>query len=450
MSFEKEFVWGAATSSYQIEGAPFEDGKGASIWDVYSHLPGKVFEGHHGDVACDHYHRFHEDVLLMARLGIKAYRFSISWPRVMPMGTGNVNQKGLDFYSRLVDDLLAHGITPYATLYHWDQPYELYKRGGWLNPDSPKWFADYAAEVARALGDRVKHFITFNEPQVFIGLAFVEGVHAPGLRLPVNETLTMAHHVMLAHGMASMELRSLIPDVKIGYAPTSNVPVPVTRKTEDVEAARKAYFTMPENGDWSWNVSWWSDPVMLGQYPDDGLRILEKNLPQIGQEDMKIIHQKPDFYGQNIYRGIPVKADGHGWKEVLHKPGSPKTAINWHVDFDCLYWGVKFLYERYGTPVMITENGMSSHDWPSLDGAVHDPARIDYLHRHLLGLRKASEEGASVAGYFQWSLMDNFEWARGYNDRFGLIYVDYETQERIPKDSFEWYRDTILCNGENL
>lgn len=182
MSFEKEFVWGAATSSYQIEGAPFEDGKGASIWDVYSHLPGKVFEGHHGDVACDHYHRFHEDVLLMARLGIKAYRFSISWPRVMPMGTGNVNQKGLDFYSRLVDDLLAHGITPYATLYHWDQPYELYKRGGWLNPDSPKWFADYAAAVARALGDRVKHFITFNEPQVFIGLAFVEGVHAPGLR----------------------------------------------------------------------------------------------------------------------------------------------------------------------------------------------------------------------------------------------------------------------------
>ena len=450
MGFQKDFVWGAATSSYQIEGAAFEDGKGLSIWDVYAHQPGKVFEGHNGDVACDHYHRFEEDVKLMKQLGIKAYRFSISWPRILPDGIGTVNQKGLDFYSRLTDALLENGITPYVTLYHWDQPYELYLRGGWLNPDSPKWFAEYAAVVARALGDRVKNFITFNEPQVFIGLAFVDGVHAPGHKLPRREALSMAHHVMMAHGLASMEIRSSVPDAKIGYAPTSNVPVPVSSDPKDVEAARNAYFRMPENGDWSWNVSWWSDPVMLGNYPEEGLRILEKDLPVMGPDDMKIIHQKPDFYGQNIYRGIPTKAVPGGWETVPHSPGAPKTAINWHVDFDCLYWGVKFLYERYQTPVVITENGMSSHDWPALDGKIHDYARIDYLHRHLRGLKRAAEEGVDVAGYFQWSLMDNFEWARGYNDRFGLIYVDYATQERIPKDSFEWYRNTIMQNGENL
>lgn len=450
MSLKQDFIWGAATSSYQIEGAAFEDGKGASIWDIYAHQPGKVFEGHHGDVACDHYHRFLEDVEWMAKLGIRAYRFSVSWPRILPDGTGLVNQKGLDFYSRLVDALLEHGITPYVTLYHWDQPYALYQKGGWLNPDSPKWFAEYAAVIARALGDRVKHFITFNEPQVFIGLAYVDGVHAPGYQLPCSETLQMAHHVMLAHGMASLELRSIIPGVQIGYAPTSNVPIPVTNAPEDIEAARKAYFLMPENGDWSWNVSWWSDPVMLGRYPEDGVKILEKYMPVIRQDDMKTIHQKPDFYGQNIYRGIPTKAEGNGWRTLLHRQGGPKTAINWPVDFDCLYWGVKFLYERYDTPVIITENGMSSHDWPSLDGRIHDPARIDYLHRHLQGLKKAVEEGVNVAGYFQWSLMDNFEWARGYNDRFGLIYVDYETQKRIPKDSFTWYQNTIAHNGENL
>ncbi|MBS4985350.1 MAG: beta-glucosidase [Hungatella hathewayi] len=461
MSFRNDFVWGAATSACQIEGAAFEDGKGKSIWDVYAHLPGKVFEGEHGDVACDHYHRFEEDVKLMAELGISAYRFSISWPRVMPEGTGPVNEKGILFYSRLVDCLLSHGITPYVTLYHWDQPYELYKKGGWLNPDSPKWFAEYARTVGEALGDRVKHFITFNEPQVFIGLAFVDGVHAPGHRMSRAETLLMAHHVLLAHGMASQALRACVPEVQVGYAPTSDVPVPVSDSPEHVAAARNAYFAMPENGDWSWNVSWWSDPVMLGHYPEDGLWILEPDLPLIRQDDMKTIFQKPDFYGQNIYRGIPVSAAGNGtgnkvgdgaggWRKEKRSPGSPKTAIGWPVDFDCLYWGVKFLYERYQTPIFVTENGMSSHDWPSLDGKVHDPARIDYLHRHLRGLRRAAEDGVDVAGYFQWSLMDNFEWARGYNDRFGLIYVDFETQKRLPKDSFYWYRDVIRGNGENL
>jgi beta-glucosidase len=450
MGFKKDFIWGVATSSYQIEGAAFEDGKGASIWDVYAHVDGNVFEGHTGDVACDHYHLFRKDVALMAELGVKAYRFSISWPRVLPQGTGPVNEKGVAFYSALVDELLRHGITPYITLYHWDQPYELYKRGGWLNPDSPKWFGEYAALVAARLGGRAKHFITFNEPQVFIGLAFVDGTQAPGYKLPTRDTLQMAHHVMLAHGYASQAIRAAVPGAQIGYAPTSNVPVPASGSAADIEAAKRAYFEMPPGTDWSWNVAWWSDPVMLGRYPEDGLKLLEKDLPKITGSDLETIHQKPDFYGQNIYRGIPTRATEGGWESLPHPPGGPKTAIGWHVDFDCLYWGVKFLYDRYKTPIFITENGMSGTDWPDESGQVNDTARIDYLRRHLKGLRRAAEEGVAVDGYFEWSFMDNFEWTRGYSDRFGIVYVDYSTQKRIPKASFGWYRDMIRQNGEHL
>ncbi|MBT9776868.1 beta-glucosidase [Clostridium sp. MCC353] len=451
MSFSKDFVWGVATSSYQIEGAAQEDGKGLSIWDVYSHQPGKTFEGDNGDIACDHYHRYREDIKLMAELGVKAYRFSVSWPRVLPNGTGPVNEKGIQFYSDLVDEMLKYGITPYLTLYHWDMPYELYRRGGWMNPDSPKWFAEYAALIASRLGSRVKHYMTFNEPQVFIGLAFVDGVHAPGHKYTRKETLQMAHHVLLAHGLAAQAVRSHVPGAKIGYAPTSNVPVPISDRPEDIAAARRMFFEMPEDGDWSWNTAWWSDPVLLGHYPEDGMKVLEKDLPLMGQNDMAVICQPLDFYGQNIYRGVPVRADENGRpKNVPYPQGDPKTAIGWHVNFDCLYWGTRFLYERYKTPIFITENGMSSHDWVHLDGKVHDPQRIDYLQRHLRWLKKAAEEGVEAAGYFQWSFMDNFEWARGYNDRFGIVYVDYETQKRILKDSYYWYRDVIRENGENL
>lgn len=451
MSFSKDFVWGVATSSYQIEGAALEDGKGLSIWDAYSHQEGKTFEGDNGDVACDHYHRYKEDIRLMAELGVKAYRFSVSWPRVLPDGTGRVNETGIRFYSDLVDEMLRYGITPYLTLYHWDMPYELYKRGGWLNPDSPKWFAEYAGLIAGRLGDRVKHYMTFNEPQVFIGLAYVDGVHAPGHKFSRKDTLQMAHNVLLAHGLGVQAIRGRIPDARIGYAPTSNVPVPVTGRPEDIEAARRAFFEMPADGNWSWNTAWWSDPVLLGSYPADGMEILKQDLPDIGQDDMKTICQPLDFYGQNIYRGVPTRADEAGNpRQVPYPQGDPKTAIGWHVNFDCLYWGTKFLYERYKKPIFITENGMSCHDWVHLDNKVHDPQRIDYLRRHLLWLRKAAEEGVEVAGYFQWSFMDNFEWARGYNDRFGIVYVDYQTQERIPKDSYYWYRKTIEENGENL
>lgn len=450
MGFKKDFLWGVAASSYQIEGAAFEDEKELSIWDVYSHTPGKIFGGHTGDIACDHYHRFKEDVALMAKLGVKAYRFSISWPRVMRSKDGSPNEKGFDFYSSLVDELLAYGITPYATLYHWDQPYELYKRGGWLNSDSPKWFADYAELTAQRLGDRVKHYITFNEPEVFIGTALVDGLHAPGYQFPRRETLKMAHHVLLAHGLASQAIRATSPQAQIGFAPSSDVRVPASEKSEDIAAARQAYFAIPEADSWPRSTAWWSDPVMLGHYPKEGLAILAADLPNIGQNDMNTIFQKPDFYGQNIYRGIRICADKHGWMEVPYPPGTPKTAIEWPVDFDSLYWGTKFLYERYKTPIIITENGMSATDWPALDGKIHDECRIDYLHRHLRGLRRAAKEGVDIAGYFQWSFMDNFEWAKGYNDRFGIVYVDFETQKRTPKESFNWYAEVIAENGDNL
>lgn len=451
MAFDKSFVWGAATSAYQIEGAPAEDGKGMSVWDVYSHQPGKIVDGGTGDIACDHYHRLKEDVRLMADLGIKGYRFSISWPRVLPQGIGAVNEAGLDFYEHLVDLLLQNGIEPYVTLYHWDLPYCLYLRGGWMNPDSPKWFAEYAQTVAKRLRGKVRSYITLNEPQVFIGCSFRQGVHAPGILMERRECLQMAHHVLLAHGYAVQALRSVDSAVRIGYAPTSDAAIPASNSEADLAAARESYFATPGGDDWVWSTAWWSDPVFFGHYPADGLEMLRGDMPAIGADDMKIIAQPIDFYGQNVYRGYYVRGGADGRPQKLEHPlGCARTTMDWAVTPDCLYWAVKMLYERYQKPICITENGMSGTDWISLDGKIHDAARVDYLHRHLLGLKRAAGEGIPMEGYFQWSLMDNFEWGQGYTKRFGLIYVDYETQRRIPKDSFDWYRQTIACNGENL
>lgn len=451
MAFKKNFVWGAATSAYQIEGAAFEDGKGASIWDVYSHQPGKIVDGQTGDIACDHYHRLEEDVKLMAELGISGYRFSISWPRIFPQGVGHVNEKGLDFYEKLVDLLLEYRITPFATLYHWDLPYALFLRGGWLNPDSPRWFADYVSAVAKRLKGKVRNYITFNEPQVFIGCSYLQGVHAPGILMGRKECLQMGHHILLAHGRAVQALRAADPSVRVGYAPTSDAAIPVSADPADLSAAKEVYYSTPGGDDWVWSTCWWSDPVFLGQYPEDGLRELAEDMPDIGGEDMKIISQPIDFCGQNIYRGYYVRQGKDGRSEKVDFPiGSSRTTMDWLIAPDCLYWAVKMLFERYQKPIYITENGMSNTDWVSLDGKVHDPARIDYLQRHLLTLQRAADEGVDIEGYFQWSLMDNFEWSQGYTKRFGLIYVDHASLRRIPKDSFEWYQGIISCNGQNL
>lgn len=453
MSFKKDFVWGSATASYQIEGAAFEDGRGPSIWDVFSHAPGKVFRGHTGDVACDHYHHMEEDVAMMAGMGLKNYRFSVSWSRLIPEGIGAVNEKGIAFYDRLIDRLLENGIRPWMTVYHWDYPQALAMRGAWENPDSPKWFADYTQLIADRYGDRVKDFITLNEPQCFIGLGYRMKQHAPGLDVVDADIVPMAHNVLLSHGAASDVLRQSVPGCKIGYAPCANVSIPYTEAPEDIEAARRSYFSVPNQPGWPFCVTWWSDPVMLGTYPEDGLKRFEQFLPRGWEKDMERIHRVPDYYCQNIYNGTIVRAakNHRGFEQVLPERGSPKTAVNWDVSPDALYWGPKFLYERYKTPFIISENGMSAHDLISADGKVHDPNRIEYMRRYLKAYRRAAEDGVDAAGYFAWSLMDNYEWENGYGERFGLVYVDYaDNCRRVPKDSAEWYKGIIESNGDTL
>ena len=447
--FKKDFAWGVATASYQIEGAAHEGGKGVSIWDNFT-ADGMCACGQTGDVACDHYHRFEEDVRLMKELGVKVYRFSLAWTRILPKGVGEVNEEGIAFYNRLIDCLIENGITPYITLFHWDYPYELEIRGNWSNPDSPRWFLEYAKVVFWAFGDRVKYFITFNEPQCFIGQGYSNGRHAPGLRCANRDLILKAHHVMLAHGLAVQAFRQIVPDGKIGYAPTCTVAIPASESKEDIEAARQCYFDVPEW--WTWCVSWWSDPVMLGTYPQhtEAFQKFEKYLPETWQEDLKIISEPIDFYCQNIYNGYTVKAAGTGYERLPNPIETATTGLGWPVTPKCLYWGSKFLYERYHKPIIISENGMGCHDVVSLDGKVHDPNRIDFTHRYLKEIGRAIDDGVDVSGYMYWSLMDNFEWAEGYAKRFGLIYTNYETLERIPKDSFYWYKKVIEENGKNL
>jgi beta-glucosidase len=452
MGFKNDFVWGGATASYQIEGAAYEDGKGLSIWDVFTHEKNRIYDGRTGDIACDHYHLYQKDVDLMKEIGFTGYRFSICWPRIIPGGIGAVNEKGLDFYERLLDALLKAGITPFATLYHWDYPYSLHLKGGWLNNDSSEWFAEYASLVGKRYGDRLKNIITFNEPQCLIGLSYSDTDNAPGIHYPLRDTLRMGHNVLLSHGKAVKALRSLISGVNIGISPTAPVSCPITDNADDREAARKSYFYIGENQkSIHYSVAYWSDPVFLGQYPKELYDNFDSLMGFVKAEDLKIISEPVDFLGQNIYQGYPVKSDGKGgWERVQHRPGYPFTGNKWPVTPECLYWGPVFLSERYKKPVYITENGLALADVVSLDGKVHDPNRIDFLHRYLRELRRAAESGVDIRGYFHWTVTDNFEWDMGFTQRMGLIFCDYETQERIVKDSAWWYRDVIHANGNNL
>ena len=452
MGFSENFVWGAATSAYQIEGAVKEDGKGEHIWDVYVKEPGHIYGGHNGNSACDHYHRFREDVSIMKEIGIMAYRFSIDWSRVLPEGFGSVNESGIVFYDSLIDELLKNGIEPYITLHHWELPYEIYKRGGWMNPQIVEWFGEYARLIAGRFSDRVTHFFTLNEPQCFVGLGYLTGDHAPGIKAPLRDTFEMAHNALKAHGRAVQMLRQYGKQrLTVGYAPTCGMCYPETEKAEDIEAARQALFAMNQDDrNWTWNVSWWSDPVLLGNYPEEGLKRYEPYLPRITDEDMKLIAEPIDVYGQNIYNGRCIRMGRDGMpEEVKRCEGFPKTAVLWPVTPEALYWGPRFLYERYRKPIYITENGMSCHDVVSIDGKVHDPNRTDFLARYLKELKRAAGE-IDLRGYFHWSLMDNFEWEKGYSERFGLVYVDYQTQKRMKKDSAYWYQDVIRSNGAKL
>lgn len=380
---------------------------------------------------------------------MKAYRFSIAWPRVIPGGVGLANAAGLGFYSALVDELLGAGIEPIVTLYHWDMPLALYCKGGWLNRDVVGWFGQYAELMGRTLGDRVKWWITLNEPQCFIGQGHHSGVHAPGDRLAPRDGLLAAHHSLMAHGEAIRALRAVVADGMLGIAPTSTSRIPL-RQADEAIAAREFFATRHKD---AWSLALFTDPVYLGHYPSDVVSLYGEEMPEGYEEDMQGICEPLDYYGYNCYTGSRVTAGVDGeCVQVPPRPGAPIATLKWLVlEEDALYWAVRFFMERYGCkPFMVTENGFASHDWVSLDGKVHDPQRIDYTARNLRSLRRAAAEGYPVAGYLHWSLMDNFEWTHGYSARLGLIHVDYETQQRTLKDSAYWYAQVIAENGRNL
>lgn len=451
--FRKDFVWGCASSAYQIEGAWNEGGRGESIWDRFCHEGGHVLNGDNGDVACDFYHHFREDIAIMRQMGVQAYRFSLSWSRILPEGVGRVNEEGIAFYNAVIDELIANGIEPYITLYHWDYPQALQDRGGWLNEQSISWFAEYAGVVSEAFSDRVTNFITLNEPQCFTGLAHLHTEHAPGISLPTRDLFQLIHNVLRAHGAAVIALREKAKrPILVGYAPTCGMVYPKTETPEDIEACRKYLFTCPdEMSNWTWNVPWFSDPVFLGKYPEDGLKKYAEYLPTITQEDMKLISQPLDFMGENIYNGIMLEADENGEPRYVDRyNGFPTTGNGWPITPECFRWGLKFLYERYKMPIIVTENGICCKDSIASDGRVHDPDRIDFLNRYILAMKQAIDEGADIRGYFEWTLTDNFEWNLGYRDRFGLVFVDFRDQRRIRKDSSYWYEQVIRTNGASL
>lgn len=450
MSFPPDFIWGAGTSAYQIEGAPFEDGKGPSVWDMMVRKPGVIFDGHTGDVACDHYHRYRTDVELMSRIGLKSYRFSVSWPRVFPEGTGSVNGAGLGFYDGLVDELLAYGIRPMVTLFHWDYPLELYYRGHWLNSDSPQWFADYVTAVVRRLGDRVDLWLTLNEPQCFVGLGLLEGFQAPGDRLRFAEVLRAAHNVLLAHGRGVQAIRAEASrPARVGIAPVGSGKVPYTETPEDITAAREQMFRVLSRD--MWQKTWWMDPVYLGHYPEDGLRLFGEDVPVYPDSHMDVIRQPLDFFAANHYSAQYVRRGAEGLPEdVKPPPGAPMFTTRTAVMPEVLYWAPKFYHERYGLPYLVAENGLSTVDWVSTDGGVHDTQRIDQLQRYLRAYRRAGAEGIPLMGYYHWSVLDNFEFTEGYRERYGLIHVDFQTQRRTLKDSAHWYAEIIRTNGAAL
>jgi beta-glucosidase len=437
--FPEGFVWGAAASAYQVEGAVTEDGRGESIWDRFATQPGAISNGDTGVVACDSYHRFGEDLRLLRELGISAYRFSISWPRIVPDGRGRVNPAGLDFYERIVDELLANDIEPYVTLYHWDLPQALEDAGGWPARDTVEAFTEYVEAVAARLGDRVSNWITQNEPWVVSWLGYGLGIHAPGRRSPAD-ALAAAHHVLLAHGRAAEVLRREAPRARVGVTVDLYPVYPETDSDADSHAARLL--------DGSRN-RWFLEPVLGLGYPADMLEHYRAILPAIEEGDLDTIGAPLDFLGVNYYSRAVVRAgtDPGAPPVQLDVPGVERTQMGWEVYPDGLKDLLVRMQRDYALPdVYITENGAAYPDTRT-NGSVADPSRISYLERHLGALRDAISEGVPVRGYFLWSLLDNFEWAFGFSRRFGIVYVDFDTLERVPKDSFLWYRDLIAAQS---
>jgi beta-glucosidase len=455
--FPEGFRWGVATSSYQIEGAWDEDGKGVSIWDTFAHTPGNIANDDTGDVANDHYHRYKEDVALMKGIGANAYRFSIAWPRIFPEGTGEPNPKGLDFYSRLVDELLSAGIDPFATLYHWDLPQTLHDQyGGWRSAETSNAFAEYAGYVAEQLGDRVKHFFTINEFRSFVESGYrgldvplpggktLHLAGAPGLELPDGELNQVRHHAVLGHGLAVQAIRANGPaDARVGFAENALIAVPAIDAPEHVEAAEKA--TRELNADFL--------TVMLeGRYTDTYLARTGADAPTFTDEELKTIASPLDFVGINVYRPhayVQPSDDVLGYREVPFNASHPKMHSDWHIfSPEVLYWAPRHVQSLWGAEsIFITENGCAALDVVADDGKVYDSDRVMFLRALLDQLQRATSEGVPVDGYFHWSAQDNLEWNSGFGSRFGLIYVDFDTLERTPKLSAEWFREAARQNA---
>jgi beta-glucosidase len=444
IEFPHNFLWGAATSAYQVEGSPLADGAGPSNWHRFSHTPGSVHDGETGDIACDHYRRYADDVALMRSLGINAYRFSISWSRVMPRGRGATNPAGLDFYDRLVDALLANGIEPMVTLYHWDLPAALDDVGGWLNPEIAKWFVEYAAVMFRKLDGRVKLWTTLNEPWVSTDAGYLHGVHAPGHRSPFEAPIA-SHRLLLAHSEAVRTYRAegrhrigLVVNLEPKYAASDDA--------EDLAATVRADAYMNRQ---------YLDPVFLGRYPEELAEVFGEAWPRWPADDLVLIRQPIDFIGVNYYTRSVTRFDPRAWPlrvAAVPQKRATHTETGWEVWAPGLTRVLTWVKERYGNPpVYVTENGAAFFDPPSLDGdRVADPLRVDYLRKHLAAVHAAIAGGVDVRGYFVWSLLDNFEWSAGYSKRFGIVHVDFETQTRTPKDSAGFYADVIASNGRVL
>jgi len=445
--FPENFIWGAATASYQIEGGWDKHGKGESIWDRFSHTPGKVNNGDTGDVANDHYRLWKKDIRLMKQIGLQAYRFSISWPRILPNGRGKVNQKGLDFYDKLVDGLLKEEIKPFVTLYHWDLPQALQDEGGWETRSTAEAFVEYTEAVSKTLGDRVKNWITHNEPAVVAWVGNDSGEHAPGNQ-DLSKGIAVSHHLMLSHGWAVPVIRRNSQDSEVGITLNVGWRVPASNSTFDLEAVRAA------DGMWT---RWFTDPLYGRGYPGDVVADFERqdalpNMQFVQNGDMKAISVPMDFLGVNYYNREVVRsnAPGNDPQIVFFKPRTPEnwTEMGWEIHPEGLTGVLSRLYFDYKPLKMyVTENGASYSTPPDENKRVKDELRIDYYRTHIAAVLRAIEAGVPMAGYFAWSLMDNFEWARGYAQRFGLIWVDFNTQERIIKDSGKWYKGVIKKNG---
>jgi beta-glucosidase len=432
-SLPYDFVWGAATAAYQIEGATREGGRGESIWDRFCAMPGKVRNGDSGEIACDFYRRYRGDVALMRELGLDAFRFSIAWPRVLPTGRGPVNEAGLDFYDRLVDELLAHEIEPFATLFHWDTPQALEDAGGWPARPTAEAFVEYAEAVAERLGDRVRHWITHNEPWVHAWIGHAWGEHAPG-RESEADAVAAAHHLLLSHGWAVDAIRRAAPDAHVGITLNLSHAYPASDAPEDEAAALQ----VDAEGN-----RWFLDPIFRGSYPADLLERNEIVVPVVREGDLDAISVPLDFLGVNNYFRFVVSAGDDG-PRIARDSEAQRTDMGWEVYPDGLHRLLVQVARDYAPQaIYVTENGAAFGDVRVHDGRVHDPERTAYLESHIAAVSRAVGDGAPVKGYFVWSLLDNFEWAYGYSKRFGIVYVDYPTLERVPKDSFYWYRDFI-------